>query len=120
MVEIEIRTPIYNEESGEIEMHALAVVRADGDSLTAVGDKSVVRSDSVVSVTTGKPLYPQDDPEEWARSLPDAYRSGDLVAVVIQDDNPPKLDEPAALGPEPAIPEPPLPVFDEDREATMH
>jgi hypothetical protein len=52
--------------------------------------------------------------------LPDAFRGGDLVAVVIRDDDPPEVDNGAIDEPEPEIPEPPVPVFDDDRQTTNH
>jgi hypothetical protein len=120
MVEIEIRTPVYNEESEQIEWEALAVLRADGDELTAVGNKAVVTPGPVVSVTTGESVHPEDNAEDWARSLPDAFRSGDLVAIVIRDDDPPLVDNGTLDDPEPQIPEPPVPALDEDRQTTLH
>lgn len=119
MVEIEIRTPIYNEESEQIEWKALAVIRADSDQLIAVGDKSVVMPGPVLSVTTGETVDPRDNPEEWARSLPDAFRAGDLVAVVIRDEDAPRVENGTIDAPEPEIPEPPVSAFDEQRRATL-
>lgn len=42
----------------------------------------------VLSVNTGKPIRWEDDPEEWARSLADSYRSPYLLAEIVHDDNP--------------------------------
>ena len=63
----------------------------------------------MISLRTGKSVDPLDDPEEWARNLPSAYRSGDLVAVIQRDDRPPALDVPIGRENEPAIPDPPPP-----------
>jgi hypothetical protein len=47
----------------------------------------------VVSLRTGDSVRFADDPEEWARSLVLAYRSGDLVATILHDDNPIRDEE---------------------------
>jgi hypothetical protein len=36
----------------------------------------------ILDAETGRSLRFEDDPEAWARRLPDAYRSGDVVATV--------------------------------------
>jgi hypothetical protein len=36
----------------------------------------------ILDPETGRSLRFEDDPEAWARRLPDAYRSGDIVATV--------------------------------------
>jgi hypothetical protein len=41
----------------------------------------------VLSVRTGEPIRWEDDPEEWARSLSDSYRSPYLLAEIVHDDN---------------------------------
>jgi hypothetical protein len=117
MVEVEIRTPIYDEESQEIVWRPLALVRADGDDLEVFGDGSCVPLDPVVSMSSGKSVEAADNPEEWARNLPYAYRSGDLAAVIRRDDDPPALEAPEEIADEPAIPEPPMPVLDECEQA---
>lgn len=42
----------------------------------------------VVSLRSGDSIRFDDAPEDWARSLPLAYRAGDLIAAVIHDDDP--------------------------------
>jgi hypothetical protein len=42
----------------------------------------------VLSVSTGEAIRWEDDPEEWARSLPGSYRSPYLLAEIVHDDNP--------------------------------
>ena len=41
-----------------------------------------------IGVHTGKRTTFDDDPQEWARSLPRIYRNAYLRAVVVDDDNP--------------------------------
>jgi hypothetical protein len=106
MVEVEIRAPIHNEESETIEWVPLALVRADGGDLEIYGEIAVP-PDPVMSIATGKPVEQANDPEEWARNLPGAYRSGDLAAVILRDDNPPAVGADAEDPGEPTIPDPP-------------
>lgn len=113
MIEVEIRTPTYNEESQAIEWERLALVRADDGEITVYGDESVLFEGPVMGIASGRPVEPDEAPDEWVRSLPYAYRSGDLVAVVLHDDAPPALDN-AELEPEPEIPEPPAPQLEHD------
>ena len=115
MVEVEIRTPGYNEETQELEWNAVSLVRAEDGSLTIYGDESAIPQDSVMNPATGGPVHFNDDPEEWARNLPHAYRAGDLVAVVLRDDNAATVEEAEPEHHEPEIPEPPAAaVFESD------
>ena len=106
MVEVEIRSPRFSDESRVVEWRGLARVCADGTDIRVGGDESVVHMAPVVSLSLGKSVHPRDNPEEWARNLPQAYRSGDLVAVLIRDDAAPAVQhQPDVV--EPEIPEPP-------------
>lgn len=49
---------------------------------------------SVISVSTGRILRYDEDPEEWARSLVGAYRSPYLLAQITHDDNHPSSGVP--------------------------
>lgn len=120
MVEIEIRTPLYNEESEQIELQPVALVRVDEGGVTTFGDQAAVTTGTVLSVSKGSPVHPDDDPEDWARSLPAAYQSGDYVAVLIRDDNPAQADSEVVDLPEPEIPEAPQPAYSDDRQPTLH
>jgi hypothetical protein len=59
-----------------------------------------------IGVHTGRRVSFDDDPEEWARSLPRVYRNAYLRAVVIDDDNPVswqdqepiEIEEPSLVG----------------------
>ena len=42
----------------------------------------------VLSLSTGRAIRWDDDPEEWARGLPSSYRSGYLLAEITRDDHP--------------------------------
>lgn len=104
MVEIEIRAPRYDEEAEQIVVDRVATVRADGGRLEVdpAGHWSVP-NDPVMSARRGRSVDAQEDAEDWARNLPFAYRAGDLIAVVIHDDDPDVLAE-AAPSSEPVIP----------------
>lgn len=107
MVGVEIRTPIYDEESHQFTWRGCAFIRAEGDTLDIIGDASLVDPDlPIVDASTGRQLRGTDNPEAWARNLPYAYRSGDLLAVVAID-----TDGRSEAGPVeheiPAIPSPP-------------
>jgi hypothetical protein len=106
MVEVEIRTPLHDEEAQSIEWKHLAFVRADSDGVKVYGDAACVPDDSVISPNTGKRVDCSAHPEEWTRSLPDAYRSGDIVAVILHDDSAPESEQREDVE-EPSIPEPP-------------
>jgi hypothetical protein len=60
-----------------------AELRVDGREIEVFGDRSWVDFDiPVLDPNTGHSVRFEDDPETWARRLPDAYRSGDVLAVV--------------------------------------
>jgi hypothetical protein len=109
MVVVEIRTPIYDEESSEITWRGLALVKADGQSLDIYGDADLVAVDEpgILDLATGKQLLASENPEVWARNLPAAFRAGDFVAVVVLDTDPPE-DAHAPVQPDdlPSIPMP--------------
>lgn len=119
MVEVQIRRPVPNEESQVIDWEVLAVITADGSTVEIAGDAAYVLRDVVLSVYTGQRVDPGSNPEEWARNLPFAYRSGDLVAVIRRDDDAPEHEpsNPEAMVDEPAIPEPEASELDEVDEA---
>lgn len=121
MVEVEIRTPTINEETQDITWTGLALIRVADGEVTVWGEDSVIHLDSVMSIKHGKPVHRDENPEEWARSLPYAYRSGDLVAVVLQDDDPPaRLTEPPTERTGPTLPDAPRLVREDERRSIAH
>jgi hypothetical protein len=119
MVVVEIRRPYFDEESQAIDWQIRAVVVAnpDGVKISAAPDEArCVLPDPLVEASSGDIVGATDSPERWARSLPDAYRSGDLVAVVTHDDHPHPIDSLGGDVDEPLIPEPPAPEFSESSE----
>lgn len=113
MVEVEIRTPVYDEEEGQISWRRRALVRAEGHDLALYtdGDESLIPDDlAVLDLASGEQVRRTDDAERWARNLPHAYRNGDIVAVVLIDSDAPSApvgdNEPRATLTIPAPPEP--------------
>lgn len=119
MVEVEISTPVFNEELHALESRAVALVRADGEVITVYGSDEFVPMDPVMDVLTGQSVHPAEDAEAWARNLPYAYNAGDLVAAVLRDDNPsPAAADGEPERPEPLIPDPPSPVYNVEEVAS--
>jgi hypothetical protein len=116
VVDVELRSPVFNEETGTVEMRILALVRAEGSDIQlyrpADGPHDctdLIDVDmQVVDQATGEIISGRDDAERWARNLPHAFRAGDVIAVVTHDDDPPAVsntEPPAETLPE--IPAPP-------------
>jgi hypothetical protein len=84
MVRVEIWTA-QEDPSGQL----VATVVAEAKTRPQVSGPraSVVRMDEAIfSVTTGEAVCWEDDPEEWARSLPASYRGPGLLAQLTYDD----------------------------------
>jgi hypothetical protein len=83
MIEIQFRVPerVHN----ELEWHVVATLRIDGTHMELDGDQDFieVRDIEVLDVETGQSVTFDADPERWARNLPQAFRSGDLVCEVV-------------------------------------
>jgi hypothetical protein len=96
VVAVEVRSPVFNEETGQVEWCARALVRADGGELAVYGPEGAAAvvdlAMNVVDVTTGEVVYSSDAPERWARFLPFSLRAGDLIGVVVHDDDPVDVD----------------------------
>lgn len=88
MIEISFSAPHHR--GGELEWDRVAVLRVDGTHFEVDGDQdfSEVRDIEVLDVDSGQTVTYDVDPERWARNLPNAFRSGDLVCRVIGDDAP--------------------------------
>jgi hypothetical protein len=86
MIEISFSAP--HRRAGELEWDRVAVLRVDGTHFEVEGDQDFaeVRDIEVLDVDSGQTVTYDLDPERWARNLPHAFRSGDLVCHVIGDD----------------------------------
>ncbi|MDO8187811.1 hypothetical protein Q5424_10475 [Conexibacter sp. JD483] len=109
MVVVEIRTPVYDEESGRSGWAVCAMVFADGRRTVSIVDKHGVLDHQlpVVDAVTGRQIHLADDAEAWARNLPGAFRAGDLVAHVLADTNPAEQPPATPTAARPSIPAPP-------------
>jgi len=88
MIEIRFKTP--RRRDGGLEWDHVAVVRVDGTRFELEGDQDFaeIRDIEVLDVETGQSVTYDADPERWARNLPQAFRSGDLVCEVFDDSAP--------------------------------
>lgn len=83
MVQVRIISRELNSERTAYIDVVRAELRVHGHEVEVAGDRSWVDFDvPVLDPETGRSLRYEDDPEAWARRLPDAYRSGDLVVMV--------------------------------------
>jgi hypothetical protein len=84
---IELQFTVPNRHQGDLEWDVVATLHVDGPHLELDGDQSFaeVRDIEVLDVDTGQSLTFDADPERWARNLPQAFRSGDLVCRVTAD-----------------------------------
>lgn len=102
MVLVEIQSPVYDEEAGSARLIWRATVKAYGDRLEIHGEEELLAGGElpVVDPSTGEQLSGADDPEPWARSLPYAFRAGDLMAIIIHDDSPVHRPAPDTVTPQ--------------------
>jgi hypothetical protein len=86
MIEISFSTP--HRRDGELEWDCVALLRVDGTHFDVEGDQDFaeVRDIEVLDVDSGQTVTYDVDPERWARNLPNAFRSGDLVCQVVGDE----------------------------------
>jgi hypothetical protein len=84
---IELQFTVPNRHHGDLEWDVVATLRVDGPHMKVEGDQSFaeVRDIEVLDVETGQAVTFDADPEHWARNLPQAFRSGDLVCRVTVD-----------------------------------
>jgi hypothetical protein len=88
MIEIRFSTP--RRRVGELEWDPVAVVRVDGAHFEIEGDQDFaeIRDIEVLDVATGQSVTFDADPDRWARNLPQAFRSGDLICEAFDDSAP--------------------------------
>jgi hypothetical protein len=84
---IEIQFSVPDRVDGELEWHVVAILQIDGTHMRVDGDRDFaeVRDIEVLDVETGQSVTFDADPERWARNLPQAFRSGDLVCEIVAD-----------------------------------
>ena len=97
MVIVELQTPVVDRETETVEWKSLVVLRVDGHQHEIEGDEGILDLALVItSLSTGEPITFDQAPDDWARSLPGAYRAPDLLATVVHDDDPSVSDVTAA------------------------
>lgn len=91
MVELNIIRSEFDTE-GEFQREVVAHLEADGKEVRIDGDESLLPRDrKLPNLRDGTTVSFNEDPEEWARSLPASLRGPTLAAVVVTDTNP--IDE---------------------------
>ena len=85
MIEIRFTTP--RRRGHELDWDVVAIVRVEGNHFEIEGDQDFaeIRDIAVLDVVSGQSVSFDADPEWWARNLPQAFRSGDLVCEVVDD-----------------------------------
>jgi hypothetical protein len=78
---IEIRFTVPRRHGHALEWNPVATICVDGTHFEIDGDQDFadVRDIEVLDVASGQSVTFDADPERWARNLPQAFRSGDLV-----------------------------------------
>lgn len=88
MVELEILAAV-DQHGDEVVWEPLAQLRVDGTTYELNDDAGVIDLKlPLVSVRAGTEVRFDDDHEEWARSLPTAFRTGDMIVRILHDDDP--------------------------------
>ena len=87
MVYLKFASPHWDPVLQRMDFQHLADVWVNGQDVHIEGDGSVFSTSiPVVEPESGERLTFEADPERWARALPTAYRSGDLlVSVIVRD-----------------------------------
>jgi hypothetical protein len=85
MIEITFTAP--HRRHGVVEWEVVAVLHIEGTHLEVEGDQDFaeVRDIELLDEDTGQTVTFDADPSRWARNLPQAFRSGDLVCRVTAD-----------------------------------
>ncbi len=83
MVRVRITTPVLNATRDAYVDQVQAELIVDGRDYEIRGDASWIDLDiPVLDPESGRKLRFIDSPEDWARHLPNAYRSGDASVTV--------------------------------------
>lgn len=89
MVALEIKAPQFDSDRETVDWDAVAWLKVSGHDYELDDPSGVIDlSLPVLNLRTSRKLSFTDEPEEWARNLPTAYRGPELIAVVVDDDDP--------------------------------
>ena len=81
---LKFATPLWDSLAQTMEYQHVADVWVNGQEVHVEGDSSVFSTSiPVVEPESGERLTFEADPERWARALPTAYRSGDLLVSAM-------------------------------------
>jgi hypothetical protein len=88
MIEITFTAPRRHD--GVFEWELIAVLHIAGTHLEVEGDQDFAEVGDIelLDVNTGQTVTFDADPERWARNLPQAFRSGDLLCHLTGDSAP--------------------------------
>jgi hypothetical protein len=86
MVRVTFSAPHYDSQRKAVDYVVQAELIVDGHEHSSTGEvRWIDLSIPVIDPATGRQLVFEDDPEAWARLLPTAYRSGDIVLEVVEE-----------------------------------
>src|SRR5437868_14586965 len=89
MVALEIRSPCFSHSDETVAWETVAELRVSGKDYELDDPSGVVDlALPVLNLRTARKLAFSEEPEEWARNLPTAYRGPELIAVIVEDDHP--------------------------------
>jgi hypothetical protein len=92
MVRVELREP------NATDARAIVVADESGIQITGPDPSAIDPNLSVVGLPSGRVLRSADEsPEEWTRGLVFTYRSPDLLALIVHDDNPMRRPDETAI-----------------------
>jgi hypothetical protein len=89
MVHVKLRSPRVDREHETVGWASVASLRVKGNEYELDDPEGVLDLTlPVLNLRTGRNLRFEEDREEWARGLPTVYRGPELIAAIIDDDNP--------------------------------
>ncbi len=81
---VHVRLARQDWQAGKLALQPLVEYWVDGRDVRIEGKADYIGLDvPVLDVQSGRRVLFHEDPEAWARNLPNAYRAGDIVAEVL-------------------------------------
>jgi len=85
MIHVRLVSPVWSTDHSEVRFIPRAEFKIDGRHVVIEGDAHYIDlSLPIIEPESRRRLLFHDDPETWARNLPLAYRSGDVVAELVE------------------------------------
>lgn len=89
MIEVTYTRPVVDPDTSGVTYEVVAVLTVDGFHSEIDGPQpGWVDFDIPILMENGGQLLRSDDPEKWARCLPEAYRGGDVQLTVVEVEAP--------------------------------